>query len=113
MCSTECKRDEIDLAESFKTMTVLKKEVKTAVSYHVNGTAGSLSRIVNPMLGGHIIFCVDRYNEGSTPEQLDLRTVRTNFVYLPCQPSLNVPVEPLLCFAIITSAIFFSGLSLL
>lgn len=70
-------RDEIDLAESFKTMTVLKKEVKTAVSYHVNGTAGSLSRIVNPMLGGHIIFCVDRYNEGSTPEQLDLRTVRT------------------------------------
>ena len=70
-------KDENDLAESFKTMTVLKKEVKTAVSYHANGAAGSLSRIINPMLGGHIIFCVDRYNEGSTMEQLDLGTART------------------------------------
>ena len=23
---------------------------------------------------GHIAFCVDRYNEGSTMEQIDLRT---------------------------------------
>lgn len=69
--------DENDLAESFKTMTVLKKEVETAVSYHASGAAGSLSRIVNPMLGGHMIFCVDRYNEGSTTEQLDLKTART------------------------------------
>lgn len=69
--------DENDLIESFKTMSVLKKEVKTPVSYHTNGAAGSLSRIVNPILGGHIIFCVDRYNEGSTTEQLDLKTART------------------------------------
>lgn len=68
--------DENDLIESFKAMTVLKKEVKTKVSYHTNGTAGSLSRIVNPILGGHIIFCVDRFNEGSTMEQLDLKTVK-------------------------------------
>ena len=59
-----------------KTMTVLKKEVKTPVSYHTNGTAGSLSRIVNPILGGLIAFCVDRYDEGSTMEQLDLTTAR-------------------------------------
>lgn len=68
--------DENDLVESFKTMITLKKEVKTPVSYHTNGTAGSLSRIINPIFGGHIIFCVDRYNEGSTMEQLDLKTVK-------------------------------------
>lgn len=68
--------DECALVESFKTMAALKKEVKTPVSYHTNGTAGSLSRIINPILGGHIIFCVDRYNEGSTMEQLDLKTAR-------------------------------------
>lgn len=67
-------KDQNDLLESFKTMLMLKKELKTPVSYHTNGAAGSLSRIVNPVLGGHIVFCVDRYNEGSTMEQLDLKT---------------------------------------
>lgn len=69
--------DENDLIESFKTMSALKKEVKTAVSYHTNGAAGSLSRIINPVLGGHMVFCVDRFNGGSTMEQLDLRAART------------------------------------
>jgi len=68
---------EDDLIESIKTMSMLKREVKTPVSYHASGKAGALSRIVNPMLGGHIIFCVDRYNEASTMEQLDLKTVRS------------------------------------
>ena len=58
-------------------MLALKKEVRTPVSYHANGAAGVLSRIINPLLGGQIAFCVDRYNEGSTMEQLDLRTVAT------------------------------------
>ena len=71
-----CASNEDDLIESIKTMSVLKKVVKTAVSYHANGAAGSLSRIINPILGGHMIFCVDHYNEGSTMEQLDLKTVR-------------------------------------
>ena len=65
-----------ELAESIKTMSVLKKEVKTPVSYHAGGAAGMLSRILNPLLGGQIAFCVDRYDESCTPEQLDLRTVR-------------------------------------
>lgn len=68
--------NEDELAESFKTMTVLKKEVKTPVSYHVSGKAGILSRIINPILGGHMIFCVDHFNEGSTMEQLDLKTAK-------------------------------------
>lgn len=69
--------NEEELIESFKAMTILKKEVKTAVSYHASGVVGSLSRIINPILGGHIIFCVDSFNEGSTMEQLDLRTAKT------------------------------------
>ena len=66
-----------DLAESIRAMLMLKKEVKTPVSYHANGAAGMLSRIITPLLGGQSAFCVDRYTEGSTMEQLDLRTVRS------------------------------------
>ena len=66
-----------DIAESVKTMTVLKKEIKTPISYHAGGKYGRLSRVVNPALGGQIAFCVDRYNEGSTMEQIDLKTART------------------------------------
>ena len=65
---------EDDLAESIRTMLILKKEVKTPITYHANGKAGMLSRIINPLLGGQIAFCVDRYNEGSTMEQINLRT---------------------------------------
>ncbi len=67
--------DQNDLEESIRTMIALKKAVKTPVSYHVNGKAGMLSRILNPILGGHIAFCVDRYDEGSTMEQIDLSTM--------------------------------------
>ena len=66
--------NEDDLAESIKTMMILKKEIKTPISYHTNGKEGMLSRIINPLLGGQIAFCVDRYNEGSTMEQIDLKT---------------------------------------
>ena len=66
--------NEEDLAESIRTMLALKKEVRTPVSYHVNGKAGMLSRIINPLLGGQIAFCVDHYNEGSTMEQIHLKT---------------------------------------
>lgn len=69
--------NEDDFYESIRTMTVLKKEVKTPVSYHANGKAGTLSRILNPLLGGQIAFCVDRYNEYATMEQLELKTVRS------------------------------------
>ena len=67
---------EEDLAESIRAMLLLKKEVKTKVAYHANGRAGIRSRIINPLLGGQIAFCVDRYNEASVMEQLDLRCAR-------------------------------------
>ncbi len=68
--------NEEEMHESIKTMIELKKEIKTPVSYHANGKDGSLSRIINPILGGHMIFCVDHFNEGSTMEQLDLKTAK-------------------------------------
>ncbi len=69
--------NEDDLAESIRTMLLLKKEIKTPVSYHANGKAGMLSRIINPLLGGQIAFCVDRYSEPSDIEQIDLRAAKT------------------------------------
>ena len=68
---------EDDLAESIRAMLTLKKEIKTPVSYHAAGKAGILSRIINPLLGSQIAFCVDRYTEASVMEQIDLRTAAT------------------------------------
>ncbi len=68
---------EEEMFESIRAMSLLKKALKTPVSYHAAGKAGSLSRIINPLLGGQIIFSVDRYKESSTFEQLDLKTVKT------------------------------------
>ena len=67
-------KTEEDLAECLRAMLLLKKELKTPVSYHAGGAAGGPSRILNPLLGGHIAFCVDRFHADSTMEQLDLRT---------------------------------------
>lgn len=68
--------NEDEMLESIRAMLLLKKEVKTPVSYHANGKAGALSRILNPVLGGQIAFCVDHYTESSTMEQIDLKTTR-------------------------------------
>ncbi|MBQ8357667.1 MAG: type I 3-dehydroquinate dehydratase [Clostridia bacterium] len=65
---------EEQMVEVFRTMIALKKEVRTPVSYHANGKSGSLTRIINPILGGHMVFCVDRFDASSTMGQLDLRT---------------------------------------
>ena len=69
--------NEDEMLESIKTMLLLRMEVKTPVSYHANGNFGRLTRIINPALGGQIAFCVDRFSESSTMEQLDLKTAKT------------------------------------
>ena len=69
--------NEEEMIESIKTMLLLKKEVKTPVSYHANGKFGGLTRIINPVLGGQIAFCVDRFSETSTMEQIHLKTAKT------------------------------------
>ena len=60
-----------DSAESIRAMLLLKKEVKPPVAYHANDKAGMLSRVINPLLGGQIAFCVDHYDEGSTMEDIE------------------------------------------
>ena len=72
---TPCYNDE-QLAESFKTMLTLKKEVKTKVHFHCCGAAGSLTRIINPVLGGYLIFCSESFTTSSNFEQLDLTTAK-------------------------------------
>ena len=37
---------------------------------------GIILFLINPILGGQIIFCVDRFSQSSTMEQLDLKTVK-------------------------------------
>ena len=69
--------NEDELAETVRTMTVLKKEIKTPVAFHASGDAGLPSRIINPLLGSQIAFCVERYDACSAMEQPPLRTVRT------------------------------------
>ena len=64
-----------DAAEAIRAMTMLKREVKTPVSYHANGAAGIKTRIINPLLGGQIAFCIDRYKENSDRQQVDLRAM--------------------------------------
>lgn len=73
---TACENEE-QLIESFKTITVLKKEVRTQISFHCSGAAGRLSRIINPLLGSYLIFCSDGYSQSSNFEQPDLQTVGT------------------------------------
>ena len=65
-----------DLVESFVTMKELKKNLQTKVSFHVGGKCGALSRIINPMLGSHIVFCNDSFKGNSIMEQVHLETAR-------------------------------------
>ena len=69
--------DELQMIESLRTMVMLKKEVKTPVTLHAAGKAGTLSRVINPVLGGHMAFCVERYNAGSNMEQAELGSAKT------------------------------------
>ena len=67
---------EEDMLESLRAMVELKKAVKTPISYHAGGKFGGLSRVVCPALGGQIAFCVDRFSESSTFEQLELASAK-------------------------------------
>ena len=75
---TPCTNEE-ELIESFKTILMLKKEVKTPVTFHCSGKEGKLSRIINPILGGHMAFCIERYTASSAYEQLNLKTAASVF----------------------------------
>jgi 3-dehydroquinate dehydratase len=63
------------LIENFKTMITLKKEITSCkIHFHCSGKKGKITRIVNPMLGAHLAFCIERYSLSASVEQLDLRS---------------------------------------
>ncbi|MBQ9784912.1 MAG: type I 3-dehydroquinate dehydratase [Clostridia bacterium] len=66
--------NEEELSEALRAMPILKKEVQTRVHYHVAGPLGRITRLVNPLLGGHMIFCSNEQHVGANKEQLDLKT---------------------------------------
>lgn len=69
-----CNTDE-ELAENFKTMITLRKEITSCkIHFHCSGKKGRITRIVNPMLGAHLAFCIERFSSSSHHEQLDLRS---------------------------------------
>ena len=71
---TVCNTEE-EMVQAFETMVALKNEIKSAkIHFHCTGKTGKLTRIVNPLLGAYMTFCVDRYAEGHTVEQLHLKT---------------------------------------
>lgn len=65
---------EEDAIEGMRAMIMLKKEVKCKVSYHLQGECGRITRLINPLLGGFMMFCVDGYGINNLPAQLDLAT---------------------------------------
>ncbi len=68
-----CNTDD-ELAESFRTMITLKKEISCKVHYHCSGAKGRITRIINPMLGAHLAFCIERFSPSANFEQLDLHS---------------------------------------
>ena len=68
--------DEAAAMEAVRAMTRLKTEIKTPVSYHAAGKCGGITRVINPLLGGRIAFCVDAGDEFATAGQLDIAAMR-------------------------------------
>ena len=66
-----CDTDE-ELAETFRGMLALKRELDINVHYHNNGAKGKITRIINPMLGAYLVFASDRFNASSNFGQLEL-----------------------------------------
>ena len=67
-----CDTDE-QLAEQFTTLLTLKNEIACTVHMHCSGSKGAITRVVNPMLGAHLSFCVERYGINQVSDQLPLR----------------------------------------
>ena len=65
-----------DMLECFKSMLTIKKEIETPVTLFCNGATGPLTRIINPMLGGCLVFTSDGFNARSNFTQLDLQTIK-------------------------------------
>lgn len=56
MCDTE-----YEFAETIKSMLRMKKEIQKPVTLICNGKYRAMSRILNAILGGYMVFCADTY----------------------------------------------------
>jgi 3-dehydroquinate dehydratase len=64
------------LLEALQTTAALKRQLKIPYIYISAGDYGKIQRIVGPMLGSALTFCVPYYNKDSTLEQPLLRSTR-------------------------------------
>ena len=55
---------------------VIREKTKKAAVAQTKNCLYVGADILNPLLGGQIAFCVERYDEGSTMEQIPLATMR-------------------------------------
>lgn len=70
-----CDTDE-DLVEYFKTLTEIKKRyTDVKIHYHSCGKKGCLTRMLGPLFGSYLMFCIDRYNQASDFNQLPLEAM--------------------------------------
>ncbi len=72
---TNCETEE-DMLEAFRAMVTIKREIKTPVTFFCNGKMGAMTRIINPMLGGYMVFTSNGFNERSNFSQMDLQTIK-------------------------------------
>lgn len=74
-----CETDR-DVAEAVKAMVLLKSEIQgPKIHFHASGPKGRITRLVNPLLGAYLTFCVDQYGPGHDRNQMPLETMKEIF----------------------------------
>lgn len=74
-----CETDR-DVAEAVKAMVLLHSEIKgPQIHFHASGPKGRITRLVNPLLGAYLTFCVDKYGPGHDVNQMPLATMKEIF----------------------------------
>jgi len=79
-----------DLTEAFQTTVALDRMLSIPFIHIVMGEYNKIHRIVGPMLGSSLCFCVPYYNEGVTLEQPLLRATREVFNNFSWRPARSV-----------------------
>ena len=82
---------EEDLLEAFNTTAALRKELTIPFIHIVMGKYNAIHRVVGPMLGSALCFCVPYYNKDSTLEQPLLRATREVFRNWVWRPNASIP----------------------
>lgn len=73
---TNCNTEE-ELAETVRSMILVRKEVETPVALFCNGKYRAISRILNPLLGGCMVFVTNGYKPYDNLGQVELSAIKT------------------------------------